>query len=142
MYNGLYTDIILRTYNYLLFIIFYPGDAMLARYYYLSSGVCVSQVGVLLEHIDGLSWFRDTEVSFDLFYRPVMCCNEIQVSIKIRVISSETCPKMWHGRLMFKSVEQFHLMQTFTAKHALQTYPTVSLSVCLSVCHIHAFSII
>ena len=61
----------------------------LARYQ-RSSGVCVSQIGVLLEHIDGLSWFRDTEVSFDLSYRPVMCCNEIQVSIKIRVISSET----------------------------------------------------
>ena len=92
MYNGLYTDIILRTYNYLLFIIFYPGDAMLARYY-LSSGVCVSQVGVLLEHTDGLSWFRGIEVSFDLSYRSVTCCNEIQVSIKIRVITSETLSK-------------------------------------------------
>jgi len=48
--------------------------------------VCLSQVGVLSKRMDGLSWF----LAWRLVIYPTLCCKEIQLSTKLRVLPSGT----------------------------------------------------
>ena len=70
---------------------FYPRDAILARvlasYGPVSVSVCLSQVGVPSKRLNESGWFLARELP--LTY-PTLCCKEIQVSSKIRVLHAET----------------------------------------------------
>ena len=60
---------------------FCPNNAMLARVLAMTLCLCLSQVGVLLKWLDGLSWFLACRL---LSTYTTLCYKEIQVFAKIK----------------------------------------------------------
>jgi len=61
---------------------FYPCDAVLMQTLAMARSVCLSQVRVLLKCQNKLGWFLAS------FNQSTLCCKEIQIFTKIRVLSS------------------------------------------------------
>ena len=72
---------------------FCPNDAMLARVLAMTLCLCLSQVGVLLKWLDGLSWFLACRL---LSTYTTLCYKEIQVFAKIKKL----CPVLWSKKVL------------------------------------------
>ena len=69
----------------------------------LRLSVCLSQVGVLSKWMDGSSWFLACRL---LLTYPTLCCNEIQVSTKMRALSSGTLSQTQDSEILLRHIDR------------------------------------